>query len=143
VAVGLCILAWLVHDPSSSAVVPAWLPLGLLAILLFFSAKQEAAKLEDQELDEELFAYDFSQGYTSLEPTPDAPHAGGLRRLRRWFKERGEHRQRQQRMLEQDDDRRVDEILARLHECGLTGLTPHERALLERVSARYRSRQQS
>ena len=41
------------------------------------SAKQELARLEEQELDEELFSYDFSQGYTSLERHFDSPRRGG------------------------------------------------------------------
>jgi hypothetical protein len=34
----------------------------------------------------------------------------------------------------------VDEILARLHSGGLEGLSPEDRQLLDRVSARYRNR---
>jgi hypothetical protein len=34
----------------------------------------------------------------------------------------------------------VDEILARLHEHGLSSLSAEDRSLLERVSRRYRSR---
>jgi len=41
---------------------------------------------------------------------------------------------------EQDDERRVDEILAKLHEVGLERLTLEERGILERASARYRQR---
>ena len=41
---------------------------------------------------------------------------------------------------DQDDERRVDEILAKLHEVGLERLTVEERGILERASARYRQR---
>lgn len=41
---------------------------------------------------------------------------------------------------EPDDERRVDEILAKLHEVGLDKLTLEERGILERASARYRQR---
>ena len=44
--------------------------------------------------------------------------------------------------LEAEDEKRVDEILARLHERGMRSLSPEDRALLERVSQRYRSRQE-
>jgi Zn-dependent protease len=44
------------------------------------------------------------------------------------------------RRREQDDERRVDEILAKLHEVGLEKLTLEERGILERASARYRQR---
>jgi hypothetical protein len=57
--------------------------------------------------------------------------------------QRREARRFQKLQLEQEEERQVDAILIRLNEVGLTGLSPKERALLERVSARYRSRQQS
>jgi Zn-dependent protease len=44
------------------------------------------------------------------------------------------------RRREHEDERRVDEILAKLHEVGLEKLTPEERGILERASARYRQR---
>jgi hypothetical protein len=45
--------------------------------------------------------------------------------------------------IEREEEQQVDAILARLHESGRDALSPQERALLERVSARYRNRTQS
>ncbi len=42
--------------------------------------------------------------------------------------------------IEAEEERMVDEILSRLHSLGIDSLAPEERALLERVSARYRNR---
>ncbi|MFW6170260.1 MAG: hypothetical protein ACODAD_07205 [Planctomycetota bacterium] len=42
--------------------------------------------------------------------------------------------------VEAEEERRVDAILSRLHVGGLECLTPEERDVLERASARYRSR---
>ncbi len=42
--------------------------------------------------------------------------------------------------IEAEEERLVDEILSHLHARGMASLAPEERALLERVSARYRSR---
>ncbi len=42
--------------------------------------------------------------------------------------------------VEAEEERRVDAILSRLHSQGLESLSSEERELLERVSARYRSR---
>ena len=42
--------------------------------------------------------------------------------------------------IEAEEERMVDAILSRLHTEGLESLSPAERELLERVSARYRSR---
>ena len=51
-------------------------------------------------------------------------------------------RQRREQ-IEADEEERVDEILARLHESGFDSLSRDERGILERVSARYRDRQNS
>jgi hypothetical protein len=55
--------------------------------------------------------------------------------------ERREARAERQRQIEVEEERRVDDILARLHETGLQNLSAEDRALLDRVSARYRNRQ--
>ena len=144
VALSMAIVAaWFFHAGDSNGLVPAWVPLSLLAIFLFFSAKQEASRLDEREFEDELFSYDFSQGYTSLERNPDGSHRSSAGPLRRWVDSRREARRRRQQLVEQEEERRVDEILARLHEGGMQQLSPKERALLERVSVRYRNRQRS
>jgi Zn-dependent protease len=141
-AIGFCLAGWFGQDWLDTATVPAMAPCGLLALFLFFSARQDLARLEDPELDDDLFSYDFSQGYTSLESGADRPRrrAGGLRG---WLERRRRERQQRQLEVERDEERQVDDILARLHEIGIDSVTPKERALLERVSARFRNRQQS
>jgi 2-oxo-4-hydroxy-4-carboxy--5-ureidoimidazoline (OHCU) decarboxylase len=52
-------------------------------------------------------------------------------------------KQRRLRQLEREEERRVDSILVRVKELGLDAISPEERALLQRVSARYRDRQRS
>lgn len=141
-AVGLCLLAWLTHDPESVAVLPAWLPLVMLAILVYFSAQNEAGRYDEHEWEESLFSYDFSQGYTSLERSAESPRRGAGA-VRRWLEQRRELRRRRRETLEQEEERQVDEILVRLHQAGMDGLSAKERALLHRVSARYRNRQGS
>ncbi|MBI2825012.1 MAG: M50 family metallopeptidase [Planctomycetia bacterium] len=129
--------AWLIHSHYAYAS----LPLALLGVLLFFSAKQETDRLQDRESDEGVFGYDFSQGYTSLEKNLDAPgrRAPGL--VRQWLDNRREARRLRQQKTEEDDERRVDEVLARLHQFGRDALSDEDKALLDRVSARYRNRQ--
>src|SRR4029079_12901525 len=56
-AVAMCAAAWVLGDVFPGALVPAWVALLLLAIFLYFSARQEATRLDEQELDEELFSY--------------------------------------------------------------------------------------
>jgi stage IV sporulation protein FB len=136
-AVATWIAAWLVHSQYTYAT----LPLSLLGFLLFFSAKQETDRLQDRESDEGVFGYDFSQGYTSLERNLTATPRKTPGLLRQWLDGRREARRVRQQRTEEEDDRRVDEVLARLHEVGRDGLSEDDRALLDRVSARYRNRQ--
>jgi Zn-dependent protease len=141
-ALVICIVAWFVRDERPLDVLPAWVPLTLFAALVYFSAQQEAARLDEGDWGEELFNYDFSQGYTSLERNPEAPRRnGGM--MRRWLANRRELRRRRRESQEQDEERQVDDILTRLHEKGMDGLSAKERALLHRVSARYRNRQRN
>lgn len=142
-SLGLLVAAVILTVPNRTnapeLLVPPWLLLVLLAILLFFSAKQEEGRQEERETEDEVFGYDFSQGYTSLERT-SKPHAPRPGLLSRWLNQRREARMERQRQREADEERRVDEILVRLHEQGIESLTNEDRALLDRVSARYRSR---
>lgn len=131
------VAAWLVHPQYPYAS----LPLLLLGLFLFFSAKQEAERLQDRESEEGVFGYDFSQGYTSLERNFAAPTRKSPGLVRQWLDSRREARRQRQLKTEEDDDRRMDEVLARLHEVGRDNLSEEDRALLDRVSARYRNRQ--
>ncbi len=138
-AVLLCVVGVLLNQ-----IYPfAWMPLVVFGIFLFFSAKQESDRGHQLPHEDAVFGYDFSQGYTSLERTfePAAPPRRGP--LRAWLEDRRAVKRRQRLEREREEDDRVDEILARLHETGFAGLTAEERALLNRVSARLRSRQQS
>ncbi len=56
------------------------------------------------------------------------------------------HRDNEQHLREQqevEDDRRLDTILSHVHRSGLESLTPDDRDFLQRVSARYRDRNQA
>ena len=141
-AVGVCVLAWLLAGEQSAHVLPTWVPLTLFAVFVFASASAESSRIEEAEWEEDLLSYDFSQGYTSLERTMEPPSRQGSS-LRRWLESRREMRRRKLRWQEQDEERQVDDILQRLHERGMNALSAKERALLHRVSARYRNRQGS
>jgi hypothetical protein len=138
--VGLLLLAgaWLVHSRDDNN---AWVPLLILGMILFFSARAEAASAADSQTDDDPLGYDFSQGYTSLERDLDTDAKTELGPVGRWLEERREARQQRQRQIEEDEERRMDDILARLHSAGLSGLSPEDRQILDRVSARYRNRQ--
>jgi Zn-dependent protease len=132
---------WSLFANAPGALVPAWLPLTLVGLFLYFSARTEISRLDDEDRDGELLGYDFSQGYTSLEKTGEPIRRREPGVVQRWVQQRRELKQRRIRQLEEEEERRVDEVLARVKDVGLGALTPEERALLHRVSARYRNRQ--
>ncbi len=122
-AVGVCLLGWLGHEFLDVEGFPAWVPLSMAALFLFFAGRHDLARLDDPDMDDDLFSYDFSQGYTSLERRTDRPKRR-IGRLRGWFERRRRERRRRQFELERDEERQVDEILGRLHEAGLARSTP-------------------
>ena len=142
IALLLFILALVFDDAKPGCILPPWFPLGLLAMYVFFHSRQEFERLEEHEVDEDPFGYDFSQGYTSLDQ-PHPPSKFSFSGIRLWLEERRAEKARRQREIELEEERRVDGILDRLHSEGMNALTPEERTLLLRVSARYRNRQQA
>ncbi len=139
-ALGLWIGAWAANNNSEFSFVA--LPLALMGFFLFFGARQEMDRLSEQEAEDAFFGYDFSQGYTSLEKTLAPPRRQRPGMFKKWMAERRANRRLRKQQLEADEERRVDDVLARLHECGPHALTEEDRALLDRVSARYRNRLQ-
>jgi stage IV sporulation protein FB len=144
VAVALVVLAFVFQNQFDGTGMPSWLPLVVLAIFVFFSTRVEESQMEQIELDEAMFGYDFSQGYTSLEdnakPESVRPREGVVAR---WLRQRHQLRAQRRQDQERHENERVDEILRRLHLHGYDNLTQEERSLLRRVSARIRSRERN
>ena len=138
VAVGLFLMAF-VFRHALGPDFPAWLPLLLLSVFVFFSARVEEAQTEAEKEEEELFGYDFSQGYTSLERSA-SPRSNKPGPITVWWRDIQEKRRKRRAEIELAEDAESDEILQRLHEQGMESLSPREKALLKRVSERYRSR---
>lgn len=137
-AAGLLVAAFLCRNIKAE-ILPIWFVLVLLAILLFFSAKQEEDRRAEPEDEDDLFGYDFSQGYTSLDRTAEKVRSRPGPFVR-WLEKRRTQRLQKQQQIEADEERRMDEILQRLHEHGKQSLSDDDRALLNRVSARLRNR---
>lgn len=116
---------------------PLWL---CLAVFIYVSCQQQRLLLEAGG-DESLFGYDFSQGYTSLErdqtPTPRRRRPNFFQR---WLQRRAA--KKLQRALEQQeaDERRLDELLDKIHRFGQEALTEEERRFMQRVADRKRHR---
>jgi Zn-dependent protease len=139
--IALAVWSFLAQSGPEKPIIPIWLPLSLLSIYLIFTVRNEVARLDDDERDGDLLGYDFSQGYTSLEQGGDNPRRREPNLVQRWLERRREEKRRRAREIEEEEERRVDEILARVKDVGLEALSPEERALLDRVSERYRNRQ--
>jgi stage IV sporulation protein FB len=143
VALALALIAVLWQDRPDFRLIPTWLPLTLLAIYVAFGARQEMHVADDHESDDDLFGYDFSEGYTSLEESSPRSRHWPTGPLRRWLRQRRELKQRRLRDIEAEEERRFDDVLIRINQQGMDSLTPDERELLHRVSARYRNRSES
>jgi Zn-dependent protease len=144
VAMGLALLicvaglATLATDESIH--VPTWIPLTILGVFLFFSARQDLSAAEPDERSDSLAGYQLnSDGLDLLDAmwASDEDDEGVL----------VEHQQRptEQATLtpEGSEEDRVDAILARLHGSSLDSLSPEEVAVLQRASQRYRRRRGS
>jgi Zn-dependent protease len=102
-------------------------------------------KMAEEGMDESLFGYDFSQGYTSLErdePEPAAP----VRRQswwQRWRQRRAAQRIQRELESREADERRMDELLEKISVRGKESLTEEEKRFMIRFSERYRNRNNS
>lgn len=142
-AVGMIVVALVVDFGDLQSPLPTRYALMLLAILLFFSARQQERREEDDERDDDLLLYGYDLSRDLDDGLDRDVQDGPVDRtgpLTRWIEKRREVRLKRQEEIEQEEERRVDDILARLHRHGMQSLSAEDRALLERVSARYRSR---
>ena len=150
VALGLLIAAVVFRNSVAASIAPTWLALVMLSIFVFFITRvEELQPTQDDDPDDGLFGYDFSQGYTSLarsaqRENDDIEDASDREsKFAGWLSQWKQKQEEKRCQIEAEEDRRLDEILARLHDVGEGGLSPEERNVLKRVSARYRSREKS
>lgn len=143
----LCVVAWFVPQPAEVGLTgpnlympPLWLPIVMIALVLYFSAKAEVERLRERELSEEWLGFDFSQQFgDDDEPVEPRRRDPGI--IQRWLERRRAARLRRKQLEEEEEEWRADDILARLHESGMRSLSAEDRAILQRVSMRYRNRQ--
>ncbi|MDG3006497.1 site-2 protease family protein [Paludisphaera mucosa] len=113
-----------------------------LAVLIEMMVRSEARVLEDGGyFDDGVFGYDFSEGYTSLESSAAKVRPYRESAIKRWRRRRSDQRRQRRIMQEVAEERRMDEILDKLHREGRSALTDEEHRFLVRVSARFRNRQ--
>jgi len=112
-----------------------------LGLLIEFLVRSEARMLEDGGyFDDGVFGYDFSDGYTSLESSAAKVRPYPESAIKRWRRRRSEQRRQRRLAREAAEERRMDEILAKLHREGRGALTDEENRFLVRVSMRLRNR---
>jgi Zn-dependent protease len=112
-----------------------------LALFIFFSCQRQWVLLETGG-EEGLFGYDFSQGYTSLErdQPPATPPARRVSWWKGWLQRRAARRLQREQEQREAEERRLDELLEKVHRLGQAALTDEERRFMKRVSDRYRNR---
>lgn len=109
-----------------------------VAVFVYVTSEMERRMLaEGMLLDDSVFGYNFSQGYTSLDPPPRPRRVGFLER---WRCRRERQRRERDERSRADDEQRVDAILQKLHESGMDSLSDSEKQFLRDVSARLRGR---
>jgi stage IV sporulation protein FB len=112
-----------------------------LALLIELIVRSESRMMDDGGFfDDGVFGYDFSEGYTSLEAGAAKVRPVRESALKRWRRRRSELRRRRREAREAAEDRRMDEILDKLHNRGKAALTDEEHRFLVRVSAKLRNR---
>lgn len=112
-----------------------------LCVFVYVNCKQQLILLETGGEDAP-FGYDFSQGYTSLEGGQQPPATTPKRKRPNWYQRWRQQRALRKAQREQEsreaEERRMDDLLAKVQQEGIQSLTDEERRFLTRVSARYR-----
>jgi len=121
-----------------------WL-MAIAAVVISLNLNETYQMHFQPEAEESFMGYDFSQGYTSFERSLDDDELGGQGGSRpgllaRWKAQREEDRQRRQAEEDRDMERRLDELLDKLHTGGDASLTAAEKKQLKEISARLRER---
>lgn len=109
-----------------------------LAIFIMNACRQQWIVLEAGG-EEGAFGYDFSQGYTSLERSvSDAPARPRVSWWYRWLQRRAARRLLREQEAREAEERRLDDLLEKVHREGRGALTDEEVRFMKRVSDRYR-----
>jgi stage IV sporulation protein FB len=128
------------HEPELDRIAFVKLPLVMLGIFVFFSARQDLVSDWSEDLFDDVTGYRVrSDGLDLLEPVEleeDDEEAVLVEHQRR----QGEPREQRRQAQEAYEDARVDDILARLHDSSLSQLSREEIEILHRASERYKQR---
>jgi hypothetical protein len=139
------VLAWLTHKLNHGPIQPTWALLLTAGVTLMFCARFDYQRnlsdaledddwLEAEELDEDDAAIDYQASQFGFFAEDS---------YSQWLVEKQQQRERisprhEELDLAEDDERRSDHILRKLHDQGMPSLTEDERSVLQRVSERLR-----
>ena len=133
--------AWICRDLEIvGPIQPIWLPMLLVGITLFFTAKYSLAvetstvndwddieNMDYGSLFNETSFYDFREDSESSHYS-------------QWLTEKQEARRELDLQIEIEEEDMADEILDKLHQDGISSLSENEKQILQRVSERIRRR---
>ncbi|WP_298860459.1 M50 family metallopeptidase [uncultured Gimesia sp.] len=108
------------------------------ALLLMLNLLEFTTASREDSLDDSIFGYDFSQGYTSLDRSSGNFTEKKAGFFQQWREKRKVQKQLREREKSRDAEKQLDLLLHKVHEFGLESLTSKERQQLNQVSARYR-----
>jgi Zn-dependent protease len=121
-----------------SVVMPTWCPLAVISLLLLFGGRSSLiANNYDIGLAIDELDSDDESWIAAAEWEPEDREAVLVEHLQDKQQEALDRKRREQ---EANEDARVDDILARLHETGFEHLSEEDRAFLKRASRRYQQR---
>ena len=99
----------------------------VIGFTIFLLAINEHYQLQaSRSYDESFMGYDFSQGYTSLERSETAKPERRVGLWQRWLQRRRAEKMRRLEEQDQATEQQLDALLAKVHERGLSSLTPAE-----------------
>jgi stage IV sporulation protein FB len=140
VAVLICAASLLTVGSEFPSRVPMWIPLIMLGLFLFFSARQDLATASTSDWNDQQAGYQLnSDGLDLLDVVWNDEDEDGVL-VEHQSRPPAEQNRRAQEAVE---DARVDDILARLHDSSWDDLSPEEIDILQRASKRYRQRRRS
>lgn len=142
-AIGVLIAAaafWQFDSPELNSLTDVKLPLVMLGIFVFFSARQDLVSDWGEDLFDDISGYRVrSDGVDLLNPM-EIEEEGNEVVLVEHQRRQGEPQEKRLASQESCEEDRVDAILARLHVSSLSQLSREELEVLQRASARYKQR---
>jgi hypothetical protein len=128
------------YAKTTGLIIPSWYPLAFVAVLLLYGGRGAVvSKQFDVGIAIDEFDSDDEEWLTTdwVEEDREAVLVEHLQDKQQ------EALDRKRREQEANEDARVDDILARLHETSFENLSEEERAFLKRASRRYQQRRGS